>query len=294
MSLRRRIRSRIGDPEDKRRYVRDLFDGIARRYDLTNDVMSFGLHRYWKRRVLRVAAVRPGHTVLDLATGTGDLAFGAARALEGRGRVVGADLTTGMMRIGQERAAQAAERAAPATPDELAVRWVAADARTLPFPDRAFDRVLIGYGLRNFADLESCLSEILRCLRPGGRLVALDFGHPRRKLLRRLYLGYLDASTRVVGWALHRNPEAYVYIPESLRRFPGQRAVARTMERIGFARCGVVDLLGGAMAINFGARPAEGPTPGDLDGPAPADVDGSTPGDRPGIRRTTRSPTSTP
>lgn len=268
MTLKRRIRSRIDDPDDKRRYVRDLFDGIARRYDLTNDVMSFGLHRRWKRRVLRIAELRPGQAVLDLATGTGDLAFGAVRELGGRGRVVGADLTPGMMRVGRSRAsARARGRAESGRPGSAGdpVVWVAADARTPPFPDGTFDRVLIGYGLRNFADLDGCLAEILRCLRPGGRLVALDFGHPRSGLLRRLYLGYLDVSTRLVGWALHGNPESYVYIPESLRRFPGQRGVARAMERIGFARCGVVDILFGAMAIVFGEKPADGGTSG---GPA--------------------------
>lgn len=250
MRLNRRIGAQIEDPRTKRRYVRDLFDGIARRYDLTNDVMSFRLHRQWKRVLLRIAALRPGQTILDLAAGTGDLAFGAARRVDGRARVIAADLTPGMMRIGQARSASGH---APAR----AIHWVAADAFTLPFPDRAFDRVLIGYGLRNFGELEACLGEIRRCLAPGGKLVALDFGHPRSHALRRFYFAYLDVTTRLVGWALHRNPEAYVYIPESLRRYPGQREVARAMERLGYVRCGFVDLLFGAMAIVFGERSAD-------------------------------------
>ncbi|MGH7541736.1 MAG: class I SAM-dependent methyltransferase, partial [Gemmatimonadota bacterium] len=169
------------------------------------------------------------------------------------------------MRVGQARAVVEArsDGGAGAGGPHGSVRWVAADALMLPFPDAAFDRVLIGYGLRNFGALEACLGEILRCLRTGGKLVALDFGHPRSSLLRRLYLGYLDLSTRVVGWTLHRNPEAYVYIPESLRQYPGQREVLRTMERTGYVRCGFVDFLFGAMAIVYGERPAGAETRGE-------------------------------
>ena len=123
-----------------------------------------------------------------------------------------------------------------------------------PFPDQTFDRVLIGYGLRNFADLGACLTEIHRTLRPGGRLVALDFGHPPQGLIRAGYFGYLNASTRLVGWALHRDAESYVYIPESLRRFPGQRGVLAEMEEAGFVGCGFEEPLFGTMAINYGDR----------------------------------------
>lgn len=251
MSLRKRIRSRIGDPESKREFVRDLFGRVADRYDLTNDVMSLGLHRRWKRKTLELARLGPGQVVLDLAAGTGDLARGATGAVEGEesgatgtGLVVAGDLTPEMMRVGLGR--PAADR----------ISWVALDALRLPFPDGTLDRILIGYGLRNFPDLDASLEEIRRCLRPGGRLVALDFGKPRNRLLRRAYLGYLDLSTRIVGWAIHRDPEAYLYIPESLRRFPAQRRLAGRMREAGFVRCGHVDLLFGTMAINFGDRPA--------------------------------------
>ncbi|MXX67901.1 MAG: methyltransferase domain-containing protein, partial [Gemmatimonadales bacterium] len=132
--------------------------------------------------------------------------------------------------------------------------WIGADALRLPFPDGAFDRVVVGYGLRNFAGLDSALAESFRCLRPGGRLISLDFGHPRSAALRRLYLGYLDVSTRIAGWALHRDPESYVYIPESLRRFPDQREMVRRMEAVGFVECGHEDLMIGTMAINYGDR----------------------------------------
>jgi len=244
VSLKDRIRDHLDEPSRKRRYVRDLFGRIAGRYDLTNDVMSLGLHRRWKRRVLELAELRPGHDVLDLAAGTGDLALGAAGRVGPSGRVVAADLTPEMMRIGAER--EAARQ----------VTWTAADALELPFVDGSFDRVLIGYGLRNFPDVGRSLREIRRCLRPGGRLVTLDFGKPERPLLLRAYLRYLEISTAVVGWALHRDPEAYLYIPESLRAYPSQRRVADLMHAAGFDRCLWVDLMLGTMAIHVADRTA--------------------------------------
>lgn len=243
VSLNRDIARKIDRPEDKRAYVRDLFAGVAHRYDLTNDVLSFGLHRRWKRRLLELADVRPGQTVLDLAAGTGDLGRGAIEAAGGELSVVGADLTPEMMRVGARRKGPPLEA------------WVATDAAALPFADASFDRVLIGYGLRNFTHLERCLAGILRCLKPGGRLVALDFGHPPHPRLGRAYRGYLEVATRAVGWALHRDAESYVYILESLRRFPGQRGICRLMEEVGYVRAGFQDLFFGTMGINFGERP---------------------------------------
>jgi demethylmenaquinone methyltransferase/2-methoxy-6-polyprenyl-1,4-benzoquinol methylase len=253
MGLNEQIRSQISDPASKRGYVRALFGKVAHRYDLTNDVMSLGLHRRWKRALLELAELEPNHAVLDLAAGTGDLAFGAARRLGPGGRVIAADLTSRMMRVGQKREREAGSSGSAGA---VLTGWVSGDAISLPFGDRTFDRVVIGYGLRNFVDLEGSLAEIKRCLRPGGRLLALDFGHPPLPLLRRAYFGYLNVSTRAVGWALHRDPEAYVYIPESLRRFPGQEGVMRSMSEGGYVNCGYVDLLFGTMAINFGEREA--------------------------------------
>lgn len=245
MSLRRRIREGTRAPERKRAYVRDLFGRIAGRYDLTNDVMSFGLHRRWKDRLVELAGLEPGQRVLDLAAGTGDLAFRAADRVD-EGTVVAADLTHEMMEVGRTR------------PGGDRVRWTRADALALPFPDRSFDRVLIGYGLRNFPDLERSLVEIHRCLTPGGRLLSLDFAKPPADWLRKAYLRYLEISTTAAGWLLHRDPEAYLYIPESLRRYPAQEEVCALMSSAGFRPCGWVDLLFGTMAIHLAHRPGEG------------------------------------
>ncbi len=242
MSLRGRIREHLDEPADKRGYVRDLFGRIAPRYDLTNDVMSLGLHRLWKRKLMELAEIEPGQTVLDLAAGTGDLALAARARVAPDGRVVAADLTPEMMAVGAGR--EGGRR----------IRWVTADALELPFEDSSFDRVVIGYGLRNFPDLERSLREIFRCLRPGGRLASLDFGKPSSRLLRRLYMGYLDASTAVVGWLLHRDPEAYLYIPESLRAYPAQDEVADLMHRAGFQHCVWTDVMFGTMALHVADR----------------------------------------
>jgi demethylmenaquinone methyltransferase/2-methoxy-6-polyprenyl-1,4-benzoquinol methylase len=250
MKLSRRIRGHIRVPASKRLYVRSLFGRIARKYDITNDVMSLGLHRRWKERALELAEIEPGHLVLDLAAGTGDLALRAAPRTGTTGAVIAGDLTRPMMRVGRSREGGAG------------IRWVECDATALPFASGSLDRVVIGYGLRNFPNLGVCLGEIYRCLRPGGKLVTLDFGKPGSGRLTSLYLRYLDLSSRLVGWLLHRDVEAYAYIPESLRAYPAQAGVADLMRLLGFVWTGYIDIMLGTMALNFGQRPPEpAPTP---------------------------------
>ena len=212
--------------------VHRLFARIARRYDLLNDVMTLGWHRSWKRRLVQLAG-QP-QTVLDLCCGTGDL----ARRFQCR--VVGVDFTAEMLRIAQAR--------------QPAGLWLRADALRLPFPDHSFDVVSIGYGLRNLADLEAGLREAYRVLRPGGKLLALDFGKPAAAWWRKLFFAHLRFHLPWMGRWSCGDPDAYNYILASLENYPAQRGVRQLMETAGYRDCGFEEFFGGAMAINFGNK----------------------------------------
>ena len=222
--------------------VREMFSRLAWRYDLVNDVMSFGLHRRWKRQTVDLAlggAKRPAR-VLDLCCGSGDLSFLAEE--RGAAAVVGVDFTLPMLAVAQRRRRRGGRR----------VGFVQADALRLPFADGAFDVLTIGYGLRNIADIPAALLEMRRVLAPGGRAVVLDFGKPSHPLAGALYRGFLRTMMPTVGWIFHGDPETYLYIPESLERFPAQRGVERLMHEAGFAGVRYEDRLFGTMGINVG------------------------------------------
>jgi len=226
--------------EQRAAKVNDLFGTIARRYDLINDLQSFGLHRRWKRRVVDLAAVTPGVRALDLCCGTGDLALALAR----RGATVtGLDFSGPMLAVATRR------RRGP-NPE-----FLQGDALHLPFPDDSFDIVTMGYGLRNLADWKAGLAEMKRVAKPGGRLVILEFGKPANALWRSLYFTHLQCSVPLTGWIFCGNAGAYAYILESLRHYPAQLAVAAQMREIKLANVRVINLLGGAMAINYAEKP---------------------------------------
>jgi demethylmenaquinone methyltransferase / 2-methoxy-6-polyprenyl-1,4-benzoquinol methylase len=230
--------------------VREMFSRLAGRYDLVNDVMSFGLHRLWKRQTVHLALDGSGlgqgrpssPRWLDLCCGTGDLGF---RAEAAGARVTGADFTMPMLAVAGRRKRSAAARAA----------FVAADALRLPFSDAAFDVVTVGYGLRNLADIERGLSEMRRVLAPGGRAVILDFGKPDSAWAGALYQAFLGTMMPAVGWLFHGDPETYLYIPESLKRYPGQRGVEEMMKQAGFVNARYEERLLGTMGINIGEVP---------------------------------------
>ena len=226
--------------------VNDLFAAIARRYDLLNDVQSFGLHRRWKRRVIELAAVQPGNRALDLCCGTGDLALALAR----RGaEVIGMDFSPAMLEIAEARR----QRNFKSQISNL--KFMAGDALQIPFPDASFDIVTVGYGLRNLTSWEKGLAEMHRVARPGARLVALDFGKPANALWRGIYFAHLKCSVPLLGWIFCGNADAYAYIIESLKQYPAQPAVAAKMRELKLVNVRVVNLLGGAMAINYGEKP---------------------------------------
>jgi len=247
--------------ESKSRYVRRLFATIADRYDLITVLLSFGLDRRWKERAVRLASPQPGQQALDLACGTGDIAFEvAARGAS----VVGLDITHRMLQLARLRGSTPSARQAAALNAPSAARtphpaprtpsFVTADMCALPFPDSAFDLVTTGYGLRNVPDLDTAIREIGRVLRPGGVLVSLDFNRPANGLVRAIYLGYLTVVGGALGWLLHRDRDTYRYIPASIRRYPGAPAVASRMTGLGFSRAEWRPVLGGLMAIHVARK----------------------------------------
>ena len=239
-----RLRDALATPETKAPYVRRLFHTIAGRYDLITRLLSFGLDRRWKVRLANLALPHDGMRALDLASGTGDIAFELAR----RGaRVVGLDVTHRMLQLAQAR---------PGAPG--GVRFVTGDMMALPFPDASFDLVTTGYGIRNVPRIPPALAEIRRVLRPGGCVLSLDFDRPSNALVRAVYLGYLTIVGSALGWVLHRDPDTYRYIPESIQRYPGAAGVAEMLRGHGFAASRVVPLLGGLMAIKIAVAPAAG------------------------------------
>ncbi len=254
------------DPGEQRAAkVRELFSRIAPRYDLINDLQSFGLHRRWKRRVVRLALPAPGQRALDLCCGTGDLALGLAR---GGAQVVALDFSAPMLAAAQQRTARTrgGEPGPPAQASHLTrqgsspPQFVRADAERLPFTDNSFDIVTVGYGLRNLLSWEAGLGEMQRVTKPGGRLVVLDFGKPDNALWRSLYFGYLKLWVPWLGRIFCGSAGAYAYILESLKHYPAQQAVAAKMRELGLASVQVVSLLGGAMSINYGEKASAGGT----------------------------------
>ncbi len=237
--------TRVGDalatPEGKRRYVRALFATIADRYDLITVVLSYGRDRAWKRRLVALAAPAPGTDALDLATGTGDLAY----ALYARGaHVVGLDITPRMIVLAKEKA-----------PGAAAPRFLVGDMGALPLRDRSFDLVTTGYGLRNVPDLSLAIREIHRVLRPGGLALSLDFNRPSNRVVRAAYLAYLHLAGGLLGRVLHGDPDTYRYIPASIRRYPGARGVADLLTAAGFVGVEHYSVLAGLMTIHRAVRP---------------------------------------
>jgi ubiquinone/menaquinone biosynthesis methyltransferase len=250
------LRERIATADGKRRVVRAIFATIADRYDLITVVLSYGQDQRWKRRLIDLAEAGPGARALDLATGTGDLAF----ALAARGaRVVGLDVTLRMIELAIAKRAGTA-RVAPGTSHptsnlaRAAPRFLVGDMQALPFPPRSFDIVTTGYGLRNVPNLAAAIEEIHRVLSPGGRMLSLDFNRPSNLAVRSAYLAYLTLTGAALGWLLHRDPDTYRYIPASIRQYPGAEGVARMFEARGFTDVRWYPVLGGLMTIHHAIR----------------------------------------
>ena len=240
-----RLRAAFTSPEQKRRFVRALFSTIADRYDLITVVLSFGRDRAWKRRLVREARITRGDHVVDLACGTGDIAFLAAA--EHEAAVTGLDVTLRMIELARHKRD---------TVDHARARpcFAVADMMALPLGDASVDVVTTGYGLRNVPRLEDAVDEIARVLKPDGRLASLDFNRPQSSAIRWPYLVYLTVVGSLLGWILHRDPDTYRYIPESVKRYPGAVGVAQLLAARGFQRVRVLPVLGGLMTIHIAYR----------------------------------------
>ena len=217
--------------------VRAMFDRIARVYDLMNSVMTAGMHHRWRERAADLAAVGPGDRVLDVASGTGDLAVELTRRVGPGGTVVGTDFSEGMLDLARRKSA--------------AVTWEWANALELPYPDDGFDAATVGFGARNFSDLDRGLAEMARVVRPGGRVVVLEITTPQRPPLSIFFSVWFDRVVPALG-KLAGDPEAYAYLPSSVKRFPDPRALGGRMAAAGLADVRWILTAGGIIALHVG------------------------------------------
>jgi demethylmenaquinone methyltransferase / 2-methoxy-6-polyprenyl-1,4-benzoquinol methylase len=220
--------------------VRAMFDRIARVYDLMNSVMTAGLHHRWRERAADLAAVGPGDRALDVASGTGDLAVELERRVGPTGSVVGSDFSEAMLERAREKSS--------------AVTWEWANALELPYPDDDFDAATVGFGARNFSDLDRGLSELARVVRPGGRVVILEITTPQRPPLSTFFSIWFDRVVPALG-RLAGDPDAYAYLPSSVKRFPGPEGLAARMAGVGLTDVRWILTAGGIIALHAGVVP---------------------------------------
>jgi len=232
--------------EEKADRVAQVFHSVAARYDVMNDLMSFGVHRLWKRLTLERAGVRPGHHVLDIAGGTGDLALKFSRLVGPRGRVVLADINASMLRVGRDKLLD------NGVGDN--VEYVQANAETLPFADNSFDCITIAFGLRNVTDKDAALRSMARVLKPGGRLLVLEFSKPASAALSRLYDEYSFRVLPRMGEWVAQDGESYRYLAESIRMHPDQETLKAMMEDAGLERVEYTNMTGGVVALHRGIK----------------------------------------
>jgi len=232
--------------EDKQQKVAEVFHSVAAKYDLMNDLMSFGIHRLWKRFTITLSGVRRGQHVLDIAGGTGDLAKAFSREVGKTGHVVLSDINESMLNVGRDRLLDAGC---------TNVEFVLANAETLaPFADESFDLLTISFGLRNVTDKDAALRSMYRVLKPGGRLLILEFSKPVFEPLSKLYDLYSFTALPVMGKLVANDSESYRYLAESIRMHPDQRTLKQMMEQAGFQSCDYHNMTGGIVALHRGFK----------------------------------------
>lgn len=232
--------------ETKTERVAGVFHSVANKYDLMNDLMSLGIHRLWKRYTTEMSGVRAGQRVLDIAGGTGDLAARFSALVGERGEVILADINESMLQVGREHLVN---RGLLGNID-----YVQANAECLPFPDNHFDCISIAFGLRNVTDKEAALCSMQRVLKPGGRLLVLEFSKPVVPGLAPIYDAYSFKLLPLMGKLIARDDASYRYLAESIRVHPGQQALQKMMEQAGLERCEYFNLSGGIVALHRGYK----------------------------------------
>ena len=230
--------------EDKEKLVRGVFDSVAGKYDLMNDLMSMGVHRLWKRHFIAISNIQPGQIVLDLAGGTGDIAALMSKRVGSHGRVVLSDINASMLAVGRERME---DRGLVGN-----IEYSLANAEKLPFADGEFDAVTIAFGLRNVTDKEAALREMLRVLKPGGRAMILEFSKVEFEGLKKIYDTYSFGILPKLGKLVTDDEDSYRYLAESIRKHPGQDELADMMVAAGFTNVTYRNLTGGVVAIHSG------------------------------------------
>jgi demethylmenaquinone methyltransferase/2-methoxy-6-polyprenyl-1,4-benzoquinol methylase len=236
--------------DQKRDYVLRQFDRIAFRYDLSNDVISFGMHRLWKDRALKTLQVKKGGTYLDLCCGTGDLAFKLAKAVGSAGKVVGLDFSPNMLETARTRSADGVDGN-----DSATIEWLEGDAQNLPFDDGTFDGAIISFGLRNLTDLQKGLSEMARVVKPQGRVVNLDLGHPTAPIFTPLYFTFFRHVVPMIGQIIQNDKTAYTYLPTSLQTYPKPDGITAMFKAANLIDVVHEPLALGSVALHHGMVP---------------------------------------
>jgi demethylmenaquinone methyltransferase/2-methoxy-6-polyprenyl-1,4-benzoquinol methylase len=235
------------DRDAKQGLVANVFHSVAAKYDLMNDLMSAGVHRIWKRFTIELSGVRKGNRVLDLAGGTGDLTAKFSKLVGPEGQVVLADINDSMLKVGRDKLTDLGIVGN--------VEYAQANAESLPFPDNYFDCITIAFGLRNVTDKDAALRSMLRVLKPGGRLLVLEFSKPSNELLSKAYDSYSFNLLPVMGKLIANDAESYRYLAESIRMHPDQETLKGMMTDAGFARCEFHNMTGGIVALHKGVKP---------------------------------------
>ncbi len=236
---------KVDSAEKKTEKVQDVFTSVASNYDIMNDLMSLGLHRLWKRRAIKMTNLRPGEKALDLAAGSGDLTIKIAKAVGKTGTVVASDLNNAMLSRGRDRLLDEGH---------AEIKFAQADAQYLPFADNTFDCVTIAFGLRNVTDQQMALDSIFRVLKPGGRLIILEFSKLRVNALKSIYDTYSFSILPKIGQLIAKDADSYRYLAESIRMHPDQETLQSMMGKSGFEMCNHYNLSGGIVAIHRGYK----------------------------------------